>query len=426
MSVYDDDQMGGEALPRNAITSMILSSPPVFQQPTDVAFEVQVTNPQKQDDKTRSYVAYTLRVKKVKDGVESSTFRRYSDFLWIHDLLVSKYASYVVPPMPEKSLTGNFEPALMMFRSRELTRFVQRVSAHPVLSKDEDFEFFLMAPWDDFTAKRNASGMKNSVVNTLLNTVMNAFGGKVDDTDEWFVRTTAELASRKAILESLQSSAMGMVAGWRELSQLYNTQARQLQSLAKFFGDAEAARCSEDAHAMEANVAVLDEFATHVEHSYLDNISDYVREINSIQTVLGRRLELLKDYRNLSKTAEKRGPEAYARRDDSLVKLDTFSNIAREDIKRVMDTRRGELERIIVGLAQMHRDCFTRTGSDWTSALNSGSTSNEAAATENTAPAAAAADTTTTPTSPAESAGPFSSAVLEDDNSTSPYATGDD
>jgi len=416
---YDDEAMGGEAVPRNQITSMIMSSPPVFQQPTSLAYDVQVCNPQKQNDKSRAYVAYTLRVKKLKDGVETSTFRRYSDFLWIHDTLLSKYPSCVIPPMPEKSLVGNFEPALMMFRSRELTRFVQRVAAHPTLSKDEDFEFFLMAPWDDFTVKRNAQPAKESVVGAIFNSVWGAFSGKVEDTDEWFVATSAEFGKRKTVLTSLQESATGMVAAWRELSSLYSTQSQQLTQLAKFFGDAEATRCTEDANAMQSNVAVLEEFANHVEHSYLDNISDYVREITAVQAVLDRRMDLLREYKSLAKTAEKKGPEAYAKRDEALEKFDRFSEVARDEIKRVMETRRGELERIIVGFAQMHRDCFTRTGSDWTGALSASRDG-----------AAAAAPTTTTSVSDslvdsAESAGPFSSAVF-DGATASPYATGDD
>lgn len=75
----------------------------MFQQPSDVPYQLQVVNPQKQSEKTSSYVAYTLKVRKVKDGVESSSFRRYSDFLWLHDQLAQKHPSCVVPPMPEKS-----------------------------------------------------------------------------------------------------------------------------------------------------------------------------------------------------------------------------------------------------------------------------------------------------------------------------------
>jgi len=416
MADYGNNPFGGDAVPRDQITSVIMSSPPVFQEPTNAAYDIQVTNPQKQNDKSRAYVSYTLRVKKVADGVESSTYRRFSDFLWIHDLLVTKYPSSVVPPMPEKALTGNFEAALMMYRSRELTRFCQRVASHPNLSRDSDFEYFLTAPCDDFNNKRASTPASPSVVSSIFSSTMKFFGGKVDDTDEWFVTTSAELGTRKDLLVSLQSSATQMVAGWRELSQLYNTQAQQLRALSKFFGDAEASRCEEDVRAMTANVSVLEEFAEHVEHSYLDNISDYVREIAAIQDVLSRRMDLLKDYQSLSKSAEKKGGEMLAKRDDSLRAFDSFSDIAREEIKRVMETRRGELERIVIGLAQMHRDCFTRTGSDWTGALS---------AVGGADPSAGAAAATSTYSQPAdaESAGPFSSAVFDP---SSPYATGDD
>jgi len=407
---------------RAAVTSVYLSSPPVFQQPNSEKYQVQVCNPQKQTDKSRSYVAYTVRVRKVKDGVESSSFRRFSDFLWIHDQLVQKYPSCVIPPMPEKSLTGNFSPELMMFRSRELTRFLQRVAAHPTLSSDDDFEFFLMAPWDDFTVKRSTSG-KESVVGTIFNQVTKMVSGKVEDEDQWFVQLAADLGNRKKLLEGIQESAAGMVAGWRELSQLYSSQGQQLQALSKFFGDSEASRCGEDAQAMQSNVAVLDEFATHLEHSYLDNMRDYLREITAIETVLSRRTDLLKEVASQKKAADKKGGDAQLAYQDSVQKLDNFSKEARQDIQRVLDTRQGELERIIIGFAQMHRDCFTRTGSDWTSAINasgltvSDDSSSRAAATTTT--------TTTTSLNNAESAGPFSSAVF-DGVPSSPYATGDD
>jgi len=430
MSDYDDvlgdeNPAGTDAgkKDRTAITSVYLSSPPVFQQQTSEKYQVQVCNPQKQTDKSRSYVAYTVRVRKVKDGVESSSFRRFSDFLWIHDQLVQKYPSSVIPPMPEKSLTGNFAPELMMYRSRELTRFLQRCAAHPLISNDDDFEFFLMAPWDDFTAKRNTSG-KESVVNTIFTQVTRMVSGKVEDEDPWFVELAADLGNRKKILDGLIDSAAGMVAGWRELSQLYSTQGQQLNSLSKYFGDSEASHCGEDAQAMQANVAVIDEFATHLEHSYLDNIRDYLREISAIETVLARRNDIIKEVASLKKTADKKGAEALGAYQEGVQKFDDFSKNARQDIERVLDTRKGELERIVTGFAQMHRDCFTRTGSDWTSAVNSsglteGSSSSTTTSTTTTTPSAA------TSLNNAESAGPFSSAVF-DGVPSSPYATGDD
>ena len=309
-----------------------------------------------------------------------------------------------------------------MFRSRELTRFLQRVSAHPTLSADDDFEFFLMAPWDDFTAKR-ANTAKESVVGTIFNQVTKMVSGKVEDEDQWYVQLAADLGNRKKLLDSLQESAGGMVSGWRELTQLYSTQAQQLQALSKYFGDSEASHCGEDAQAMQSNVSVLDEFATHVEHNYFDSLRDYLREIAAIETVLNRRTEILRDVASLKKAADKRGADAVAAYQDGLQRLDTFSKEARSDIQRVLDNRQGELERIAVGFAQMHRDCFTRAGSDWTGAVNS---SGLAESGDSAAPSEAATTSTTSASlNNGESAGPFSSAVF-DGVPSSPYATGDD
>lgn len=313
-----------------------------------------------------------------------------------------------------------------MYRSRELTRFVQRVAAHPVLAEDEDFEFFLMAPWTDFTEKRAVTPVKESVVGSWFSTIKNVlpFGGKGEDPDEWFVATAADLAARKELIEELLESSQGMVSGWRELTQLYGTQAQQMRALSKFFGDTEASRCAEDAAATEANVKVVEELATQIEHSYADNLGDYLREIAAIEAVLTRRMALVREYNSLTKVAEKKGAEALARRDEALAALDAFSKPARADIQRVLDTRKGELERIVVGFAQVHRDCFTQTASSWTSALQASGAAAPSAPLD-------PADSTTTATTTAEtslnseeSVGPFSSAVV-DGVPTSPYAIDD-
>ena len=432
----------------------------MFQQPTDVPYQVQVCNPQKQTDKSRAYVAYTLKVRKVKDGVESSSFRRFSDFLWIHDQLEQKHPTCVIPPMPAKSLSlshttphhttrtlctrcdalffvmnattaGKFSAELLMFRSRELTRFVQRVAAHPVLAEDEDFEFFLMAPWTDFSEKRAATPAKESVVGSWFSSIKSAlpFGGKGEDPDEWFVATAADLAARKELVEELQESSAGMVSGWRELTQLYGTQAQQMRALSKFFGDTEASRCAEDAAATEANVKVVEELATQIEHSYADNLGDYLREIAAIEAVLERRMALVREYNSLAKVAEKKGAEALAKRDEALAALDAFSKPARADIQRVLDTRKGELERIVVGFAQVHRDCFTQTASSWTSALQASgcvapASAGSAAATSSSTSTTTTTAETVTSLNNEESVGPFSSAVV-DGVPASPYAIDD-
>jgi len=431
-----DDLVFGDSVPAVAedvtvtVGGTAQTSTGAFKAP----YQIQVCNPQKQTDKSRSYVAYTVRVTKVRDGVESSSFRRFSDFLWVHDQLIQKHPACVIPPMPEKALTGNFSPELMMFRSRELTRFLQRISSHPILCTDEDFEFFLMAPWDDFTARRNST-VKESFVGSLINSVSRMVtGGKIDDEDQWYVQLAADLGQRKKLLTDLQESADCMVTGWREMSHLYSTQAQQLQALSKFFGDAEAGHCGEDAQAMQADVSVLDEFANNMEHSYYENLRDYLREITAIENVLNRRNDLIREVASLRKTAEKKGAEAVTWYEDAVRRLNEFTKDARVDIERVLQTRTGELERIAISFTQLHRDCFTRTGSNWTNAVSASGYS-EIEQEESPLPSVTSATSTTTTSATvtsttsidslngADSAGPFSSAVFDP---SSPYATGDD
>jgi hypothetical protein len=114
----------------------IPKAPPSFEGMSAV-YDLLVTNPQKQEGGPRGYVAYTIRVRNLRDNSEMSSFRRYSDFLWLHDRLRAAHPSCVVPPVPEKALGSKFSPELLHYRSRELTRFVQRIAAHPVLVEDE-------------------------------------------------------------------------------------------------------------------------------------------------------------------------------------------------------------------------------------------------------------------------------------------------
>ena len=316
-----------------------------------------------------------------------------------------------------------------MYRCRELSRFAQRVAAHPILSEDEDFEFFLMAPWTDFTEKRNSKPAKTSVVGSLFGSVKSIFSGKVEDPDEWFVATASELANRKQLLSNMLESCTKMVTAWRQLGEQYNRQATQMRSLSKLLGENDGAHCTDDADATEGSVRILGELATQIEHSYLDNIRDYIREIAEVEAVLARRLVLVKEYNSLAKAAQKKGEDFIAKREEAHAALDTFSASAQTDIQRVLDTRKGELERIVAGFAQLHQECFTQTAATWGGVLGGEGTGAAAAA------AAAATTTTTTTTTGAaaeenpfegEEMSPFSSAVSGGGVPSSPYAMDDE
>ena len=46
---------------------------------------------------------------------------------------------------PTHTAGGKFDPVLLSYRARELSRFLQRVASHPVLRDDEAVQIFLTA-----------------------------------------------------------------------------------------------------------------------------------------------------------------------------------------------------------------------------------------------------------------------------------------
>jgi len=75
-----------------------------------------------------------------------------SDFVWLHTQLSNHHRGIIIPPLPEKSLGSSkyslgagsrFSEALLEYRSRELERFVRRVTSHPVLCTSKYLQHFL-------------------------------------------------------------------------------------------------------------------------------------------------------------------------------------------------------------------------------------------------------------------------------------------
>lgn len=115
---------------------------------SDAVFKITVTDPVKQGDGMRSYISYKINTKTTLPQYqwkEFSVIHRYKDFEWLWGQLKSKYEHIIIPPLPEKAVTGNFEPTFIQLRRGALEKFLQRVAAHPVLQNSEDLQLFLEA-----------------------------------------------------------------------------------------------------------------------------------------------------------------------------------------------------------------------------------------------------------------------------------------
>jgi serine/threonine protein kinase len=81
--------------------------------------------------------------KLIADRETVVVYRRYSDFLWLHEQLEYAFPSLLVPPMPGKHLTGNFDDEVLSDRRQGLQWYLDAISRHPILSKTFLFHAFI-------------------------------------------------------------------------------------------------------------------------------------------------------------------------------------------------------------------------------------------------------------------------------------------
>jgi len=126
---------------------------------TDAVFKITVTDPVKQGDGMRSYISYKINTKTTLPQYqwkEFSVIHRYRDFVWLWEQLKIKYEHVIIPPLPEKAVTGNFEPTFIQLRRAALEKFLQRVAGHPVLRDSEDLQIFLEANDETLQSAKSA------------------------------------------------------------------------------------------------------------------------------------------------------------------------------------------------------------------------------------------------------------------------------
>ena len=74
--------------------------------------------------------------------------RRYKDFVWLHDRLADTCHGFIIPPLPEKSVLGRFDPSFIERRRVGLEKFLQRVAESQYLASSRDADVFITADED--------------------------------------------------------------------------------------------------------------------------------------------------------------------------------------------------------------------------------------------------------------------------------------
>ncbi|KAJ3319879.1 Vacuolar protein sorting-associated protein 5 [Boothiomyces sp. JEL0866] len=181
-------------------------------------FRVNVVDPLKIGDKISGYVEYRVTTAtsdpKYKN-FEFSVMRRFSDFFWLYNQLISKYPGIIIPPIPEKLQLGRFQDDFIESRRYHLEKFLQKVVLHHKLQLDDSLRFFLES--ETFAVDKKAFTEKNILGQDTTPLANQAFPSTPD--------SDKQIEDKKVVLLLLEGQL-------KSLSKSYDVLVKQRQDYA--------------------------------------------------------------------------------------------------------------------------------------------------------------------------------------------------
>ena len=117
---------------------------------------IKVGSPEKKEGGffSKSYINYLVTT----SGLNLNVKRRYSDFVWLHQVIFDLYSYIIVPPVPKKNKLGGdrFSDVFINKRMRYLEKFLNYLVANPVIKNSKLFYDFLSIEKEaDFNKSKN-------------------------------------------------------------------------------------------------------------------------------------------------------------------------------------------------------------------------------------------------------------------------------
>ncbi|CEP21054.1 Sorting nexin-4 AltName: Full=Autophagy-related protein 24; AltName: Full=Cytoplasm to vacuole targeting protein 13 [Cyberlindnera jadinii] len=177
----EGDAFGGQ----QAITEQQSHSEQGEVQDNDMYFiNSSVTQPQKDNDGQNAYISYLVETESNNPVFQSTKFvvrRRFSDFYFLYQVLLNDFPACAIPPLPDKQrleyLKGDrFGLDFTMKRASSLSRFLKRLSLHPVLKKAKIYHIFLEThDWNSYKQHLKLKGTAESSSDGVADALINAF-----------------------------------------------------------------------------------------------------------------------------------------------------------------------------------------------------------------------------------------------------------
>ncbi|EPB66235.1 PX domain protein [Ancylostoma ceylanicum] len=277
-----------------------------------------------------AYIVYKLITKSEGvPGISDRTYevwRRFSDFLGLHDKLFEKYISkgIIVPAAPEKSIAAmtktkaTSDPAtsreVAVRRARQLERFMRRVVQHPRLRVDCDVRDFLTMeaelPRASQTATLSGAGVKRMFKS--VGEVFSKMAFHMEEGDRWFEQTQSHVEELDESLRKLLHLSESLTSTRKELAGAQESMSKGLSMLASCEESTALARALSHLTETEENAAALWAKQSEMDSiRFTESLSEYVGLVGSLKELFAERVRVWQNWQSAQQSlARKREQKA--------------------------------------------------------------------------------------------------------------------
>uniref|UniRef100_W5K7J5 Sorting nexin 5 n=1 Tax=Astyanax mexicanus TaxID=7994 RepID=W5K7J5_ASTMX len=319
----------------------------------------------------RDKVKFTVHTKTTLNSFQKPEFsvpRQHEDFIWLHDTLVEteEYAGLIIPPAPPKPdfegprekmhKLGEGESTMTKEEYAKMKQeleaeylavfkktvqvheiFLQRLSSHPVFSKDRNFQIFLEYDQDLSVRRKNAKEFFGGFFKNMVKSADEVLISGIKDVDEFFEQEKTFLLDYFSKIKDATAKAEKMTRSHKNVADDY------IHISATVILHTGVPR------KVEGRVA------SDQELKLTELLRYYMRDIQAAKDLLYRRARALADYENSNKALDKARlkskdiPQAEENQRQCLQKFDKLSESGKQELtsfkgRRVVAFRKNLIE----------------------------------------------------------------------------------
>ncbi|XP_056869245.1 LOW QUALITY PROTEIN: sorting nexin-7 [Takifugu flavidus] len=337
---------------------------------------VTVDQPESHVTAIETFIVYRVVTKTTRSEFDSSEYevrRRYQDFLWLRGRLEDSYPTLIVNPLPEKfvmkGMVERFNDDFIETRRKALDRFLNKVSAHPVLSHSQHLHVFLTAQ-DLLSHRKQGPGFLSRVGETVR-AVANSVRGLKSRPEEFTLmhdyveEFSSKISSVDKITQRIAKEQREYVDELKRCGPTYSLWAALEEDLAEPLRG--VAGC------VERCCVETEEHIQYLSEVLVPAVHEYVLSADTVKAVMRRRDTIHADYevKNEALALRKDEPQAL---EEEVGRLAERLELANSALKgdwscRWQEGMRGDLRSAFVSATEKNIQYYEKCLAVWESFL---------------------------------------------------------